>query len=66
MQKFDFRMIGRLGGRKTSKRKKLTSARNGKLGGRPKIYPDCPYDSRHRFTDDVCRYCGFSRVEILA
>lgn len=53
---------GRKGGSKKSLQKTLAARANGKLGGRPRLYPICKhYENRsHRFFDDLC-VCGYRR-----
>lgn len=65
MRVYDSRMAGRKGGRNRSPLKKQASRANGKLGGRPVLYPPCIKRDRHRFYSDVCKRCGFSREPFL-
>lgn len=63
--KKEARRIGKLGGAVKSEAKALTSAANGKLGGRPREYPACPRypDKAHRWSKKtgLCA-CGASRL----
>ena len=51
-------------GSKRSRRKAVTSRANGALGGRPRLYPECPrYANRaHRFFDNRCA-CSYVRTQ---
>jgi hypothetical protein len=62
--KKEARVMGRVGGSVKSKAKAITSAANGKMGGRPRQFPPCPYHAdrshRWRIKTNQCP-CGFPR-----
>jgi hypothetical protein len=43
--------------------KKQRSAMVPRNGGRPRVYPQCPRYSAHRFTNDRCP-CGYTRKSV--
>lgn len=54
----------RLLGSIRSRRKARSSRQNGKQGGRPRTYPQCPRYHAHRFRNDRCP-CGYLRDPLL-
>lgn len=59
------RIMGQRGGLIRSQRKKKAVRANGRLGGRPRMYPPCPkrYNGKkaHRFSKSGRCPCGYQR-----